>query len=139
MPTTNWTLSCQQLWSINKLAINQNTICNSRFRPSLLIHTRLGLEALDNSLTQDPYQKAILFEMSVSVSNYPPLIIRNKGRAWLALGRQQDRRDEVLTRATWFWSYLMGLQQHEYKFEVAMSCSGCSGAVTRVLSKLEGE
>ncbi|PWN46820.1 putative ATX1-antioxidant protein and metal homeostasis factor, partial [Violaceomyces palustris] len=28
--------------------------------------------------------------------------------------------------------------QHEYKFEVAMSCGGCSGAVTRVLSKLEG-
>ncbi|KAN0061857.1 Cytosolic copper metallochaperone [Thecaphora frezii] len=28
--------------------------------------------------------------------------------------------------------------QHEYQFEVVMTCSGCSGAVTRVLSKLEG-
>lgn len=29
-------------------------------------------------------------------------------------------------------------QQHEYKFDVAMSCGGCSGAVTRVLQKLDG-
>jgi len=27
---------------------------------------------------------------------------------------------------------------HEYKFDVAMSCSGCSNAVNRVLSKLDG-
>ncbi|KDN47548.1 putative ATX1-antioxidant protein and metal homeostasis factor [Tilletiaria anomala UBC 951] len=30
------------------------------------------------------------------------------------------------------------MSEHEYKFEVVMTCSGCSGAVTRVLSKLEG-
>ncbi|EPQ31173.1 uncharacterized protein PFL1_01361 [Pseudozyma flocculosa PF-1] len=28
--------------------------------------------------------------------------------------------------------------RHEYRFEVVMTCSGCSGAVTRVLSKLDG-
>jgi copper chaperone CopZ len=28
---------------------------------------------------------------------------------------------------------------HTYKFDVAMSCNGCSGAVERVLKKLEGE
>ena len=28
--------------------------------------------------------------------------------------------------------------EHQYKFNVAMSCGGCSGAVTRVLSKLDG-
>ncbi|KAI1506240.1 hypothetical protein F5X99DRAFT_366034 [Biscogniauxia marginata] len=28
--------------------------------------------------------------------------------------------------------------EHTYKFNVTMSCSGCSGAVTRVLGKLEG-
>lgn len=27
---------------------------------------------------------------------------------------------------------------HKYHFDVAMSCSGCSGAVNRVLNKLEG-
>lgn len=27
---------------------------------------------------------------------------------------------------------------HTYKFKVAMSCGGCSGAVNRVLGKLEG-
>ncbi|KAG6357607.1 hypothetical protein INS49_013484 [Diaporthe citri] len=27
---------------------------------------------------------------------------------------------------------------HTYKFNVSMSCSGCSGAVDRVLKKLEG-
>jgi copper chaperone len=27
---------------------------------------------------------------------------------------------------------------HEYLFNVAMSCSGCSGAVNRALNKLEG-
>jgi len=27
---------------------------------------------------------------------------------------------------------------HTYKFDVKMTCSGCSGAVTRVLSKKEG-
>jgi len=27
---------------------------------------------------------------------------------------------------------------HTYEFNVAMSCGGCSGAVTRVLNKLEG-
>ncbi|KAG0003272.1 Cytosolic copper metallochaperone [Entomortierella chlamydospora] len=26
----------------------------------------------------------------------------------------------------------------QYKYDVTMSCTGCSGAVTRVLSKLEG-
>ncbi len=31
------------------------------------------------------------------------------------------------------------MAEHEYKFEVVMTCGGCSGAVTRVLSKLEGE
>lgn len=29
--------------------------------------------------------------------------------------------------------------QHTYKFNVSMSCGGCSGAVDRVLKKLEGE
>ncbi|OJD19255.1 hypothetical protein AJ78_00785 [Emergomyces pasteurianus Ep9510] len=28
--------------------------------------------------------------------------------------------------------------QHEYKFNVSMSCGGCSGAIERVLKKLEG-
>lgn len=27
---------------------------------------------------------------------------------------------------------------HTYQFNVAMSCGGCSGAVTRVLNRLEG-
>ena len=27
---------------------------------------------------------------------------------------------------------------HKYKFDVAMSCEGCSGAIERVLKKLEG-
>ena len=27
---------------------------------------------------------------------------------------------------------------HTYKFKVAMSCGGCSGAINRVLGKLEG-
>ncbi|KAJ1019070.1 hypothetical protein NDA18_006221 [Ustilago nuda] len=30
------------------------------------------------------------------------------------------------------------MSQHEYKFEVVMTCSGCSGAVSKVLSKLDG-
>ncbi|SNX86270.1 probable ATX1 - antioxidant protein and metal homeostasis factor [Melanopsichium pennsylvanicum] len=30
------------------------------------------------------------------------------------------------------------MSEHEYKFEVVMTCSGCSGAVSRVLSKLDG-
>ncbi|KAF8334272.1 copper chaperone taha [Cantharellus anzutake] len=29
-------------------------------------------------------------------------------------------------------------QKNTYKFDVKMSCSGCSGAVTRALSKKEG-
>lgn len=28
---------------------------------------------------------------------------------------------------------------HTYKFNVSMSCSGCSGAVDRVLKKLDGK
>ncbi|KAI1084038.1 hypothetical protein F5B20DRAFT_363267 [Whalleya microplaca] len=28
--------------------------------------------------------------------------------------------------------------EHTYKFNVTMSCSGCSGAINRVLGKLEG-
>jgi copper chaperone CopZ len=30
------------------------------------------------------------------------------------------------------------MSDHTYKFNVAMSCGGCSGAVDRVLKKLEG-
>ncbi|KAL9938258.1 hypothetical protein V8E36_002881 [Tilletia maclaganii] len=30
------------------------------------------------------------------------------------------------------------MSEHEYKFNVAMNCSGCSGAVDRVLKKLDG-
>jgi copper chaperone len=30
------------------------------------------------------------------------------------------------------------MAEHNYKFEVAMSCGGCSGAVERVLKKLDG-
>ncbi|BCS25600.1 copper metallochaperone ATX1 [Aspergillus puulaauensis] len=32
----------------------------------------------------------------------------------------------------------MGDQEHQYKFNVSMSCGGCSGAVERVLKKLDG-
>jgi copper chaperone CopZ len=31
------------------------------------------------------------------------------------------------------------MSTHTYKFNVAMSCGGCSGAVERVLKKLDGE
>ncbi|KAF4625019.1 hypothetical protein G7Y89_g13146 [Cudoniella acicularis] len=30
------------------------------------------------------------------------------------------------------------IAEHKYKFDVTMSCGGCSGAVNRVLGKLEG-
>jgi len=30
------------------------------------------------------------------------------------------------------------MAEHNYKFNVSMSCSGCSGAVERVLKKLDG-
>ncbi|EXJ77567.1 hypothetical protein A1O3_09794 [Capronia epimyces CBS 606.96] len=30
------------------------------------------------------------------------------------------------------------MAEHHYKFNVAMSCGGCSGAVERVLKKLDG-
>ncbi|EKV14969.1 Heavy metal-associated domain, HMA [Penicillium digitatum] len=30
------------------------------------------------------------------------------------------------------------MPEHQYKFNVTMTCSGCSGAVERVLKKLEG-
>ncbi|RMZ85362.1 hypothetical protein DV737_g824, partial [Chaetothyriales sp. CBS 132003] len=30
------------------------------------------------------------------------------------------------------------MAEHNYKFNVSMSCGGCSGAVERVLKKLEG-
>ncbi|KAL4913484.1 hypothetical protein BDW62DRAFT_161831 [Aspergillus aurantiobrunneus] len=32
----------------------------------------------------------------------------------------------------------MADQEHLYKFNVSMSCGGCSGAVERVLKKLDG-
>ncbi|CAL3972037.1 hypothetical protein PZA11_005259 [Diplocarpon coronariae] len=32
----------------------------------------------------------------------------------------------------------MSAEEHTYKFNVSMSCGGCSGAVTRVLTKLDG-
>ncbi|RYO99712.1 hypothetical protein DL766_005686 [Monosporascus sp. MC13-8B] len=31
------------------------------------------------------------------------------------------------------------MSEHTYKFNVTMSCGGCSGAINRVLGKLEGE
>ncbi|KAE8397560.1 heavy metal-associated domain-containing protein [Aspergillus pseudonomiae] len=30
------------------------------------------------------------------------------------------------------------MSEHQYKFNVTMSCGGCSGAVERVLKKLQG-
>ncbi|KAL2221414.1 heavy metal-associated domain-containing protein [Thermoascus aurantiacus ATCC 26904] len=30
------------------------------------------------------------------------------------------------------------MADHQYKFNISMSCGGCSGAVERVLKKLEG-
>ncbi|PYH47686.1 copper metallochaperone ATX1 [Aspergillus saccharolyticus JOP 1030-1] len=30
------------------------------------------------------------------------------------------------------------MSDHQYKFDVTMSCGGCSGAVERVLKRLEG-
>ncbi|KAF2709332.1 heavy metal transport/detoxification protein [Pleomassaria siparia CBS 279.74] len=30
------------------------------------------------------------------------------------------------------------MAEHTYKFDIAMSCGGCSGAVERVLKKLDG-
>ncbi|PBP24991.1 copper chaperone [Diplocarpon rosae] len=32
----------------------------------------------------------------------------------------------------------MSAADHTYKFNVSMSCGGCSGAITRVLTKLDG-
>ncbi|KAK5632607.1 hypothetical protein RRF57_008321 [Xylaria bambusicola] len=34
--------------------------------------------------------------------------------------------------------YIIMADAHTYKFRVAMSCGGCSGAINRVLGKLEG-
>lgn len=31
------------------------------------------------------------------------------------------------------------MSDHQYKFNVTMTCGGCSGAVERVLKKLEGK
>lgn len=31
------------------------------------------------------------------------------------------------------------MSEHQYKFNVSMSCGGCSGAVERVLKKLDGQ
>jgi len=31
------------------------------------------------------------------------------------------------------------MSQHKYKFDVKMTCGGCSGAVTRVLNKAKAE
>lgn len=31
------------------------------------------------------------------------------------------------------------MAEHNYKFNVTMTCGGCSGAVERVLKKLDGE
>lgn len=31
------------------------------------------------------------------------------------------------------------MSEHKYDFEITMTCGGCSGAVDRVLKKLEGE
>lgn len=31
------------------------------------------------------------------------------------------------------------MAEHKYDFEITMTCGGCSGAVDRVLKKLEGE
>lgn len=31
------------------------------------------------------------------------------------------------------------MSEHKYEFEITMTCGGCSGAVDRVLKKLEGE
>jgi copper chaperone CopZ len=31
------------------------------------------------------------------------------------------------------------MSTHTYKFNIGMSCGGCSGAVERVLKKLDGE
>ncbi|KAI1915719.1 Cytosolic copper metallochaperone [Ophidiomyces ophidiicola] len=30
------------------------------------------------------------------------------------------------------------MSEHQYKFDVKMSCGGCSGAIERVLKRLEG-
>jgi copper chaperone CopZ len=30
------------------------------------------------------------------------------------------------------------MAEHKYHFDVAMSCSGCSGAIDRVLKKMDG-
>jgi copper chaperone len=30
------------------------------------------------------------------------------------------------------------MSDHQYKFNVSMSCGGCSGAVERILKRLEG-
>ncbi|KAI9875521.1 MAG: Cytosolic copper metallochaperone [Pleopsidium flavum] len=30
------------------------------------------------------------------------------------------------------------MAEHNYKFDIAMSCSGCSGAVDRVIKRLDG-
>ena len=35
--------------------------------------------------------------------------------------------------------YSFTMAEHNYKFNVSMSCGGCSGAVERVLKKLDGE
>jgi len=31
------------------------------------------------------------------------------------------------------------MAEHNYKFNITMTCGGCSGAVERVLKKLEGK
>ena len=50
--------------------------------------------------------------------------------------RLQPHKDSRPTRAHLF---NMADSQHNYKFNVTMTCGGCSGAVERVLKKLDGK
>jgi hypothetical protein len=45
----------------------------------------------------------------------------------------------ALSTPTLLTSTMADTEGHKYEFEVMMSCSGCSGAVDRVLKRLDGE
>jgi copper chaperone len=45
----------------------------------------------------------------------------------------------TLQRSPFYYQKTRNMSEHNYKFNVAMSCSGCSGAVERVLKRLDGK
>lgn len=108
-----------------KVPIPRQLVCKRE--ATLLLHPHIPRDPTTTCPKQSPDRRQLSLSLRLRHFSSPCEIPRPADRP------QKQKTDRHTS------THITMADTHTYKFNVSMSCSGCSGAVDRVLKKLDGE